>query len=184
MENFTDEQLIALALKKDKAALEYLISRYLDLVYRFVFRYVRNRQDAEDVTQEVFTKFWRSLALFEEGKPLRPWLYTIAKNASLDLLKKKAPRVITDLDSIENSEWLAHTGTPDPERSAEQGLLKGKLNAVLSKLSPKYSEIISLKHQDDLNFREIAELKGESVNTIKSRYRRAISALRDLWDNR
>ncbi len=89
MSMLTDEQLIKNYLIGDNKALELLIKRYLTPIYNFVLRYVKNTSEAEDVTQEVFVKVWKNLKKFNDNYKFKSWLYTIAKNTSLDYLKKK-----------------------------------------------------------------------------------------------
>jgi len=183
METYSDEKLAILAAKNNKEALETLVARYLKLVYSFVFRYARNQQDAEDITQEIFVKVWRNLRKFDQSKTFRPWLYKIAKNTCLDFLKKKPLVSFSGLNGIENTEWLAQnlaSASPSPEISLDQTLLKNEFAAAIKKLSPKYAETLSLHQEQGLNFREIAEATQESQNTVKSRYRRALIKLKQL----
>jgi len=186
MKNYTDEQLIKLAVKKDKNALETLVARYLKAVYGFTYQYARNREDAEDITQEIFIKVWKNLNKFKDNKKFRPWLYEIAKNTSLDFLKKKNPIPFSYLDSAagDNSEKLDNiikNTVAAPVVMIEQSFLINKLSLAIKILSPKYAEIISLYHKQELNFREIAEINGESINTVKSRYRRALLLVKKLY---
>jgi len=185
MKNYTDEQLIKLAVKKDKNALETLVARYLKAVYGFTYQYARNREDAEDITQEIFIKVWKNLNKFKDNKKFRPWLYEIAKNTSLDFLKKKNPIQFSYLDSAagDNSEKLDNiikNTVAAPVVMIEQSFLINKLSLAIKILSPKYAEIISLYHKQELNFREIAEINGESINTVKSRYRRALLLVKKI----
>lgn len=185
MKNYTDEQLIKLAIKEDKTALEMLVARYIKIVYCFVYKYARNREDAEDITQEIFIKVWKNLNKFDNDKKFRPWLYEIAKNTSLDFLKKKKAIPFSHLDSEEDYylgrfDTIGGNTVKSPAVMAEQSFLVNKLSSVIKILSPKYAEIISLYHEQELNFREIAEMKGKSINTIKSRYRRALSLVKRI----
>jgi RNA polymerase sigma-70 factor (ECF subfamily) len=182
MNNFTDEQLVLAALNGQSEALGALIERYSKLVYRFVFQYVRDDADAQDVTQEVFLKVWKSLEQFEEGKTFRPWLYTIAKRTCLDLLKKHSNVAFSRLDvgaleKLQLEEW--HDAGVSAQDHTERVLLGDTLLSAMKKLSPQYAEVVTLYHQHDLNLREIAEMKSEPLNTVKSRYRRALSMLKN-----
>jgi len=182
MEEFSDEQLISLAKKNNNEALEVLVARYLKLVYRFVYGYAKNADDAEDVTQEVFVKVWRNLGKFDQSKSFRPWLYRIAKNTALDLLKKKSSVPFSDLET-EGEEWLAQSvvdESPSMQILTDRVLLKEKFAVALKKLSPKYAEMIHMRHNQQLNFREISKHTRQSINTVKSRYRRAIFALKRI----
>jgi RNA polymerase sigma-70 factor (ECF subfamily) len=183
MNNYSDEQLVKLAIDDNKEALEVLVARYLKLVYNFAYRYVRNSDDAEDITQDVFVKIWRNLHKFDQTKKFKPWLYQIIKNTALDLLKKKSAIPFSNFDREEGDNWLEEHLVDEFQQTdikAENTLLSDKLSGAIGKLTPKYAEVVSLHHQKDLNFREIAELNNESINTVKSRYRRALSLLKKI----
>lgn len=186
MENQTDEQLVGMAVKGDEQALSALVSRYIKLVYSFVFQYVRDRDHAEDLTQEVFVKVWKNLQKFDGSRVFKTWLYTIAKNTCLDFFKQKSaiPFSELDLEKIENISWLNQAAAKTSvETAIDRGLLAGELSNVVMQLAPKYSEIINLYHNQELNFREISDLKKEPLDTVKSRYRRALTQLRKILPN-
>ncbi|MCX6733359.1 MAG: RNA polymerase sigma factor [Candidatus Peregrinibacteria bacterium] len=186
MRNFTDEQLVALAIDGRNEALDVLIERYLKLVYSFVSRYVRDDADAQDVAQEVFVSVWRHLEKFDQAKSFRPWLYTVAKNACLDFLRKRShvPFSHFEADALEKLEMLDLNDRNEVSAPTltDRGFLADQLGAAMSGLSPQYAEVVALHHDKDLNFREISEMKGESIHTVKSRYRRAIAVLRNTLD--
>jgi RNA polymerase sigma-70 factor, ECF subfamily len=161
-----DEQLVDGYLKGDAQALEVLIWRYLKPVYNFSYRRVGNVQEAEDVTQEVFVKVWRNLKKFDRNKSFRAWIFSIAKNTVIDFLRKKKTVSLSEIDA----ETLA----------APVSLADKIESSVLRKLSPVYRAVLSLYCNGHLNFREIAETTGESINTVKSRHRRALLRLKKL----
>lgn len=86
IENQDDNQLIAEYLQGREQALEILINKYLGQIYGFVYRLVGKPEEAEDITQEVFVKVWRSLKKFDKEKSFKPWLFKIAKNTAMDFL--------------------------------------------------------------------------------------------------
>jgi len=163
----TDEQLIAEYLKGDEWALEVLIRRYLKLIYNFSYRRVGNVQEAEDVTQEVFVKAWRNLRKFDQQKSFRAWIFVIARNTSVDFLRKKKTVPFAEIAA---------------EKLAAPVSLTDKIeSSVLQTLSPVYRAVLSLYYNEHLNFREIAETTGESLNTVKSRHRRALIQLKKFF---
>ncbi|MCX6790638.1 MAG: sigma-70 family RNA polymerase sigma factor, partial [Candidatus Gribaldobacteria bacterium] len=89
MQDFSDEKLVKLYLGGDEKALEFLVSRYLRIIYTYVFRNIGDAKAAEDVTQEVFVKVWKNLKKFKTEKSFKTWIFTIAKNTSIDFLRKK-----------------------------------------------------------------------------------------------
>lgn len=179
----TDEQLAAGAVHGDRAALGILIQRYLTLVYRFAYRIVGNAYDAEDIAQETFVKVWKHLKRFDERKSFKTWMLSIAKNTALDFLKKKKAVPFSSLvdgegghapiEEVADSEML-------PSELFDRADLVSFFAAVFAKLSPHYRVVLTLHYNEQLSFREIGEVLGEPLHTVKSRHRRAIIALRAL----
>jgi RNA polymerase sigma-70 factor (ECF subfamily) len=163
MQNCPDGQLISNYLKGDEKSLEFLIKRYLKRIYNFVYHYVGNAQETEDITQDVFVKMWKNLNKFDQEQKFSTWLYAIAKNASIDFLKKKKSLPLSDfaMNKLVNEIIFS----------------EDELAYAMEKLSPECRKIISL-HNDAFSFKEIAGMLGKSINTIKSRYRRSIINLK------
>jgi RNA polymerase sigma-70 factor (ECF subfamily) len=169
-----DKELIEKYLKGDEKALEILISKYLKPIYNFIFSYVQNQQDAEDLTQETFLKMWRNLKKFKKEKNFENWLFTIAKNTCFDFLRKKRKNLILN---AENLEIVADLAPSLLEKMEKESLLE-KLKKEIENLPFKMKEVINLHYNFGLNFREISEILGEPMNTVKSRHKRAISKLK------
>jgi RNA polymerase sigma-70 factor (ECF subfamily) len=169
-----EKELIEKYLKGDEKALESLISKYLKPIYSFIFGYVQNQQDAEDLTQETFLKMWRNLKKFKKEKNFENWLFTIAKNTCFDFLRKERKNLILNAENLEIVADLAH---PLLEKMEKESLLE-KLKKEIEKLPFKMKEVIDLHYNFGLNFREISEILGEPMNTVKSRHKRAISKLK------
>ncbi len=173
MKNFTDEQLVKKYLKGDEKSLEEIVRRYLPLIYNFSRRYTGDPDNASDIAQEVFVKVWKNLKKFDTSKNFKTWLFTVAKNTALDWLKKRnAMPLSLLLEDIADSEQISIVD------KIEQKSLSQNLLLAIEKLPPKYSSVINLYHQDGFNFREISGLFNESINTIKSRYRRGLIILK------
>jgi len=179
----SDQKLIANYLAGDEKSLEVLINRYLKPIYSFVYRYVGNGEVAEDVTQEVFVKVWRNLKKFDQNKSFKTWIFHIAKNTSFDFLKKKKAIPFSEFENEEGENKLIETlvdPTPLPSKLLERAGIEEMLNAAVNQLAPKYRTVLFLRYNDYFTFREIAEVFGEPLNTVKSRYRRALIILKRL----
>ena len=182
MARVSDKILIEKYFQGDEKSLEILIQNYLKLVYSFVYRYVGNAGDAEDITQEVFVKAWRHLKRFDQSKSFKTWVFSIAKNTSFDFLKKKRAMQFSDLERDENT--LAERfidSSPLPNELLERKDIIGALAKAINKLLPKYRKVLLFRHNNNLTFREIAESLGEPLNTVKSRHRRALIILKKFF---
>lgn len=176
-----DEKLISEYLKGDEKSLEVLIKQYLKPIYSFVYHYVGNTTDAEDITQEIFVKMWRNIKKFDQHKNFKTWIFTIAKNASIDFFKKKKTLPFSALENSSGDnaivDALADTSLL-PDELVERADKTHALASVLKKITPKYLKVLLMRYNDELTFSEISEFLGESINTIKSRHRRALFFLK------
>ena len=183
MQDFSDQELIINYLKGDEKALEVLISRYLKPVYGFVYRFAGNEQDAEDITQETFVKVWGNIKKIDRQKSFKAWMFKIARNTAIDLLRKKKTVPFSRFDGEDGKnaiiESLADPGPLALEIFERKGLAQ-EIAAAISELPSKYRAVFSLRQDSELSFQEIAESLGEPINTVKSRYRRALIALKSI----
>lgn len=177
-EILADKKLIQQYLAGDEKSLEILIKRYLKPIYGFVYKNVGNATDAEDITQDVFVKIWKNIKKFDQSKEFKPWIFQIAKNASIDFLRKKKSIPFSKFENDKGFNALISNMAAAPFNLLEVLNNKGVLAAATEGLPVEYKRVITLYHNDGLNFREISELFSQPINTVKSRYRRAIATLR------
>ncbi|MDD4990127.1 MAG: RNA polymerase sigma factor [Candidatus Pacebacteria bacterium] len=171
MQNSSDAQLIADYLKGDEKTFEILVKRYLKPIYSFVYKNIGNPAEAENITQDVFVKIWKNLKKFNKQKNFKSWIFTIAKNASIDFLRKKKPMASLDFNEPIDCEI-------SPEQKAYNKSKEDFLTNSLTNLSPKYKEVLVLRYQSNFTFRKIAEELDKPINTVKSWHRRGLLALR------
>jgi RNA polymerase sigma-70 factor (ECF subfamily) len=179
----SDEELIAAYLLGEEAAFSELAKRHLGGVYSFALRLVGDSAAAEDISQESFVKVWQNLSKYNPGtSKFKTWTLRIARNTAIDYLRKKKHIPLSAFDT-EGGNVLAETAAA-PEELAPEMLAKlddaRELRETLEKLSPKNREILLLYYSNNATFEEIAQVLGEPTNTVKSRHRRALAALREL----
>jgi len=182
MIDLSDEELVSQA-SADEKALDILVKRYTDNIYNFVFHYLGNSTDSEDVVQEVFVKVWKNLKKFDSSKKFKTWLFTIAKNTAVDFLRKKKMAVFSDFVDSEGNDFIAENIT-DQSLTADlmfdNNLTVDNLKQAVQKLDKEDRSIISLYFNDGFNFREIAEILDKPLNTVKSRLRRSLARLKAI----
>ena len=161
-------------IKEDKeVAVEKLYNKYNKVMYAIAFSVLKNKQDAEDVVQNVIVK------LYNLGKDRLPtdkettWLYTVTKNEALEFIRKKNKQVY--LENIYEIE--------DNNNEIDKIIDKENFNRLISNLTDKEKEIVSLKIVSNLSFKQIQMLMGEPINTIKWRYYNSIYKLKQLIGN-
>ncbi len=178
----TDDELLELIKKKNTEAFRTLFSTYEKAVYNYILKYSGNKQLAQELLQETFTRVWFSAHLYRSSGKAKSWLYTIARNTTRSEMAKKryAYRYeeISELQS--NEDELSVSTSEGPDIHMEQQDLRGKIAKAMKKLKPEWREIITLKNFQQLKFREIAEITKIAEGTLKARYLKAVSELRTL----
>jgi RNA polymerase sigma-70 factor (ECF subfamily) len=175
----SDEALARKAQLGDRDAFQTLYQRYSQRIYNRVKSKVPP-QDVDDVTQEVFVAVIRSLGSYEERSRFGTWLYTIVNRQIADFYRRRGrggPREMVELNE-ELAEQLPMAG--EHERADQRILVQRALNS----LPDHYQEIILLRFADGLSFQEIADQRGQSLEAVKSLYRRAVQAIREQLDER
>lgn len=183
MDNLNDEKLVELYLKGDRQAFNFLIKRYLTPIFNYALSLVKDTAIAEDISQEVFVKVWQKIKKFDNRYKFKNWLYTIAKNTCLDYFKKNQAINFSSLNQADDNllfEDLIKATGQSPQVELEIAQNADRVNAAVDKLPEKYQETIKLHYHGGYKFREIAEILKESIETVKSRNRRALIKLKKL----
>jgi len=178
--NWSDQDLIKSSLAGDDQAIKNLLNRYLKAVYNFVFQYVGDTARAEDLTQEVMIKVWKNLAKYNLERPFKPWLFKIARNQVLDSFKAKQMLNFSELEGGDEKGNVVED-IPDSVDLPDELLVKKELieviDRVLGTLAVRERLVIQLYYFNDLNLREISEVLGQSINTVKSRLKRSLEKI-------
>lgn len=177
----TDEALAERFQRGDVAAFEALVARYHRSVYHFAYRLLGRAEDAEDATQDVFIQVYGALPRARLDVPLRPWVYRIARNRCLDMLKRKRAVVFSTLATADDEPAVPDVpdAAPLPDELAERADLQRLLSAAIDALAPAYREVVALRYAGDLAFGEIAVVLDMPENSVKTRFQRAKAMLRE-----
>ena len=176
-----DMDIIAQVLKGDQNAYAMLVQRYQNYVFTIVLRYVKSREDAEEVSQDVFVKAYRSLADFKGTSKFSTWLYTVATTTSITFLRKKK----LEVHSLDDEKVFSTADNIDSGMSANQIEQKSKVtmvNEAIKMLSPDDAQIITLFYKAEQNLEEIAHILGKETNTVKVQLHRARARLKEKME--
>ncbi|NLN94133.1 MAG: sigma-70 family RNA polymerase sigma factor [Candidatus Hydrogenedens sp.] len=161
-----DLELTAKARQGDTGAFEDLVRRYRNEVYALCFYFTRNREDAWDLSQEVFIKAWRALSRFRGDSSFKTWLMRIAANHSKDHLKKRRLQVTAYDDALQVPETRSHQ---NPRGQAEANEIGRAIEAAVGQLPPKLQLAFILREYQGLSYQEMAEVMECNVGTVMSR---------------
>jgi RNA polymerase sigma factor (sigma-70 family) len=172
-----DRECVRLAQKGDHAAYGEIVRRHQDRIYRHLLHLTGSREEALELAQEVFIKAWEALPSWRPDAQIHTWLYRIASNLALDVLRRRKVVQFVPLEE----DWDAPADVPGPEAQlrAKQGLLA--LDAALARLTPEQREIVLLREVEGLSYDEIADSLGIDEGTVKSRLARARAALAAVY---
>ncbi len=182
-----DQLLIARMRKGDTAAYEEVVNLYWDRIFNRVFQLLKNRQDAEEVTQDAFIRAHRGLENFRGDSSFSTWLFQIATNLAHNRYwywwrRKREHSLSLEFSLSSDSDLcLADVLPADAETPCEEAVtneLSTRVAECLPKLSPKHREILDLRINKNFSYEEIAQKLKISVGTVKSRIARAREALK------
>jgi len=179
-----EDGLVKRARAGDAVALEGLISSYEKRVYRFIYRTVGNVDDAADLTQETFLRVCACIKYFRGDSSFASWIYRIASNVCVDRLRRARRQTTLSLDApvtLEDGECapVLKDDSPGPGDLAESADLKAFVLEGIRELPPDYRQVVILHDLHGLQYREIADIAGCPIGTVKSRLNRARLALKE-----
>ncbi|MGB7295188.1 MAG: RNA polymerase sigma factor [Candidatus Aminicenantales bacterium] len=176
-----EKELIDRLSRGEMTAFRELVETYKKKMYTIALDMVGDPADAEDVSQEVFLKAFRSFKTFKRDAKLSSWLYRIAYNASIDHLRRRslAPQAVEDevLDASSGG-FGDSPSSQNPAQAAENSLLQVRIQKALEKVSSQERAVFLLRHSNDLMLDEIAETLPISIGSVKSYLFRCIRKLR------
>ena len=162
---FDEKEIISRILKEDLRAFELLVKQYEKLVFHVVGRMVREEQDKEDVSQEVFIKIHKNLRTFQFKSKLSTWIARIAYLTAINYLKKYKKMSSTELlDDLENYHYTRES----PDAVTEKKEISYYVNRLIEMMPEQYRIVITLYHLNEFSYQEIEDITGMPEGTIKS----------------
>ncbi|HZU25575.1 MAG TPA: sigma-70 family RNA polymerase sigma factor [Bryobacteraceae bacterium] len=179
---WTDQAAAEEACRGNQQAFRVLVERHSRAVFRLAFRMTGNEQDAEDLVQETFLRAWKQLHRFDGRAAFGSWLYRIAANCSLDLIRAKRSRRETQpaADEANAANWMEAVASadPTPERLTHSSQIAALLPAAMQQLSAAERAAFVLRHYEGRNIEEIAQALGTGTGAAKHSVFRAVQKLR------
>ena len=187
----SDEQILANYVAGDTPAFAELIRRYQQELFAFLHRFVADAALAEDLFQETFIQVHRNARSFDPARRFRPWLFTIAANKARDYLRSSSRRTTQSLDNVTGRsddattflDLMASDAPPPPEELAREESIAA-VQEVLAGLPPMYREVLVLSFFQRFAYKEMADMLGIPLGTVKSRLHAATAAFAKAFKSR
>ena len=169
---------------QDEQAFARIYDAYVEAIYRFVYLKISSKEQAEDITAEVFLRLWQALQKGEEVRHVRGLLYRIARNLVIDAYRQRGATpptlavTFSEDDTSSHIDSLSDRGTSSRmvEAQADVALLLQRMG----QLKDDYQDVLTLRLIDDLPFGDIASIIGKETGTVRVLYHRALKALERL----
>ena len=172
----SDAELLARVGERDREAFELLYGRYIRSVFGLALRRLGDRGHAEDAAQEAFTAIWRSASTYRpERGAAGGWLYTVARNAIVDRLRRTGTAADAELPELVSVE-------PGPAERAEESYVSWRVHRALEELQPREREVIELAYWSDMSQSEVAAYLGIPLGTVKTRTRSGLARMASMLE--
>jgi RNA polymerase sigma factor (sigma-70 family) len=177
----TDTEIIKRVLAGEQALFAQLVQRYQSYVFTLVLRFTDNREDAEEISQDVLVKAYRSLADFRGEAKFSTWLYTIVRTSCITFLRKKRLET-TSLDNERTSQQVESRQSGFTANAIEQKSKHAMVNTAIRMLSPDDTQILTLFYKGEQTLEEIGRVMRLDPNTIKVKLHRARHRLKEKME--
>ncbi|MGE5550011.1 MAG: RNA polymerase sigma factor [Bacteroidota bacterium] len=177
-----DVDLVVRSQAGDREAFAELVRRYQARLFSFTCRILHDREEALDATQEVFLRAYRALGRYAPSQPFTSWLYTIANNLCIDLIRRRRIRALSlsaPLGEDETYQLEVPDNTNNPELLFASRETQKAIEAAIASLPYKYRLVTVLRHIQGLSYQEISSITGQPEGTVKAQIFRARRILRE-----
>lgn len=180
MQNKTDEEIAAMVQLGDLESFSFLVERYEGKLKRYARKFLANPEDINDTAQEIFIKAYVNIKSFDTDKRFSPWIYRIAHNELVNMLKKKEknPLPFFDADTL----FPHPISKEETDRKTQSDEIKKVLDKCLNQIPFKYKEPLLLFYMEELSYNEIAEVMRVPVSTVGVRLKRGKRMLKNFCD--
>ena len=182
MNALQERQWVESARQGDQEAFERLVRAYEKRVFALTLRMCGNAEDAAEAAQEAFLAVWQGLKFFRGEASFSTWLYRLASNACVDLLRREGRHRAAAGPSLNDEELRLETAdpAPTPQEAAERAELRQQIEAGLQQLSLEYRQVLVLREMHQLSYEEIGQTLNLDPGTVKSRISRGRKRLRKI----
>ena len=186
LEEMSDEELMKQFQQGAVVAYDILMDRYEEPLKHYIYKFVKEWQEAEDILQETFMRVFRNRHSYRPVAKFSTWLYTIAGNLARSEYRKRKRRNVTSIQSVNRDNEEYEMDLPDetysPDEDAQGAVQEDHIQRALMEIPEEFREVVVLRDIQHLSYKEIAEITGLPMGTVKSRINRGRSKLQDLLE--
>ncbi len=189
VKKLSDAELLTQYASGDEAAFRELVNRYKNSLYAFLRQFLNRHDLVEDVFQETFLQLFTSRESFDQNRPLRPWLFTIAANKAKDALRKWQRTAAVPIGTMADSQELSfddmlNTVTADstmPYEEMQKNETASRVGQIIADMPESLREILILAYFQKFSYKQMAEILGIPIGTVKSRLHTAVGRFAKEW---
>jgi RNA polymerase sigma-70 factor, ECF subfamily len=188
----SDEELVACFRKGQSEAFGVLVRRYERELYGYLVRYLGDSSLADDVFQNTFLQVYTKIAMYETGRPVRPWLYTIATHQAIDAIRRHRRHQAVSIDQEREDQLTAEmphlltlleSRDPAPLDIVQAEERRQMVRGCVDQLPDFLKQVVILAYYQGLKYRDIADILDIPVGTVKSRLHTALVRLQEAWSS-
>ena len=170
----TDEELIARFQQEDMYAFDQIVHRYKDQLINFVYNFLGDRIDAEDVVQETFLRVYKNKHLYRNIAKFSTWIYTIAGNLAKTELRRRKRRRLFSISQMgyDNKDYDIPDQALTPDQEVDGGIKEDAIRTEIDKLPVRFREVVILRDIQEFSYEEISHILKIPIGTVKSRVNR------------
>lgn len=187
LSEMSDEELMSQFQSGTVEAYDILVSRYKDQITNYIYRFVGDWQECEDLLQETFLRVYRNRHSYKPIAKFSTWLYTIAGNLARSEYRKRKRRQTRSLQSVNRDNEEYEMDIPDetysPDEAAEGAIQDRYIQQALLEIPEEFREVVVLRDVQQLSYDEIAQITGLPMGTVKSRINRGRTKLQNLLED-
>lgn len=175
LKNLSDGELISVIINQNREAYQELFSRYQKKLFTYIYHLVGNREETEDILQNVFSKTYKNIDHFDVSRKFSSWIYRIAHNESVNFLKRKSKRYTVSWEDVSTSKDKLESASNDekPEDMMEHQEIGKEIDGALEKLPPKYQQVLKMRYFQEYSYEDMGKILKKPVNTVGTLINRA-----------
>lgn len=183
-DKLADNELIVVIHTQNPEAYKELFSRYQKKLFTYIYHLVSNKEETEDILQNVFSKTYKNIHHFDTSRKFSSWIYRIAHNESVNFLKRKSKRYTISWDDVTTSKDKLESASNEerPEEKMEHQEITQEIDWALEKIPEKYQQVLKLRYFEERSYEDMSKILKKPVNTVGTLINRAKRKLSEVVD--